>query len=69
MEATVWVLILPEIFVKIDEIKKGINFFRFHRKNKILSSKSEARRIIANKGFKIDNIAVTDEKKNSIKRF
>ena len=54
---------LPEIFVKIDEIKKGINFLDFIVKNKILSSKSEARRIIANKGIKIDNIAVTDEKK------
>ena len=32
-------------------------------KNRILSSKSEARRAIANKGLKIDNIVIEDEKK------
>ena len=31
--------------------------------NKILSSKSEARRAIANKGFKIDDVVIEDEKK------
>jgi len=31
--------------------------------NKILHSKSEARRAIANKGFKIDDVVVVDEKK------
>ena len=31
--------------------------------NKILFSKSEARRAIANKGFKINNVVIDDEKK------
>ena len=35
----------------------------FIAENKILPSKSEARRIISNKGFKIDNIVIEDEKR------
>ena len=54
---------LPEIKVKLSDIKKGINFLDFIAKNKILSSKSEARRAIANKGIKIDNVLLVDEKK------
>ena len=54
---------LPEIKVKLSDIKKGINFLDFIAKNKILSSKSEARRAIANKGIKIDNVLIVDEKK------
>ncbi len=56
-------LSLPEINVQSNEITKGINFLDFVSKNKIISSKSEARRLIANSGFKINNIVVTDEKK------
>ena len=55
---------LPEIKVKSKEIKNGINFIEFLSKNKIVSSKSEARRIMANKGFKINDIVIDDEKKN-----
>ena len=54
---------LPEIKIKSDEVEKGINFLDFIANNKILPSKSEARRAIANKGFKIDGIVVDDEKK------
>jgi len=54
---------LPEIKVKLSDIEKGINFLDFIAKNKILSSKSEARRAIANKGLKIDNVLLVDEKK------
>jgi len=54
---------LPEIKVKLSDIRKGINFLDFIAKNKILSSKSEARRAIANKGIKIDNVLIVDEKK------
>ena len=54
---------LPEIKVKLSDIEKGINFLDFIAKNKILSSKSEARRAIANKGLKIDNVLLLDEKK------
>ena len=54
---------LPEIKVKEDDIKKGISILDFLSKNNITSSKSEARRAIANKGLKINNILVEDEKK------
>ena len=54
---------LPEIKVSSQEIKKGIKVLDFLAKNRILSSKSEARRAIANKGLKIDNIVIEDEKK------
>ncbi|MDA9624889.1 tyrosine--tRNA ligase [Candidatus Pelagibacter bacterium] len=52
---------LPEIQIKLSEIKKGLNFLDLLSKNKIISSKSEARRVIANKGLKIDNVVVVDE--------
>ena len=35
----------------------------FLSKNKIMSSKSEARRAIINKGLKIDNVLVSDANK------
>ena len=54
---------LPEIKVKSNDIKKGISILDFIANNKILSSKSEARRAIANKGFKIDDVVIDDEKK------
>ena len=54
---------LPEIKVKFTEINKGINLLEFLSKNKIMSSKSEARRAIASKGLKIDNVVVVDENK------
>jgi len=54
---------LPEIIIKSSEIKKGINILDFISKNKILPSKSEARRVIASKGFKIDGDIIEDDKK------
>jgi len=54
---------LPIIEIKSNEIKKGINILDFVANNKILPSKSEARRVIANNGLKIDDILVIDEKK------
>jgi tyrosyl-tRNA synthetase len=54
---------LPEIEVKSEEVKKGINILDFLSNNKILSSKSEARRAIQNKGLKINNELLLDEKK------
>ena len=54
---------LPEIRVKTLDIKKGINLLDFLSKNKIVISKSEARRLINNKGLKINNILIVDEKK------
>tara|TARA_X000000950_G_scaffold262650_1_gene334131 strand:+ start:1625 stop:2863 length:1239 start_codon:yes stop_codon:yes gene_type:complete len=54
---------LPEIEIQSNEIKKGIYILDLIVKNKILPSKSEVRRAIANKGFKIDDILIEDEKK------
>ena len=52
---------LPEIKIKLNEINKGIDLLDFLSKNEILTSKSEARRAIANKGLKINNIVINDE--------
>ena len=54
---------LPEIKIKLSEIKKGISVLDILAKNKILTSKSEARRLIKNKGLRINNIIIQDEKK------
>ncbi len=54
---------LPEINIKKEEIKKGINILDLIANNKILSSKSEARRVISNKGLKLNNKVIDDEKK------
>ncbi len=54
---------LPEITIMSSEIEKGINILDLIANNKILLSKSEARRAIANKGFKIDGKVINDEKK------
>ena len=54
---------LPEIKIKFSIIEKGVSFIDFIVTNKILHSKSEARRAIANRGFKIDDIIIEDEKK------
>tara|TARA_Y200000002_G_scaffold377164_1_gene382277 strand:- start:117 stop:1355 length:1239 start_codon:yes stop_codon:yes gene_type:complete len=54
---------LPEIKIKLNEVKKGINILDFIANNKILSSKSEARRAISNKGFKINDLIVDNDKK------
>ena len=54
---------LPEIKINFDKIEKGISFLDLIVDNKILNSKSEVRRAVANKGFKIDDVIVEDEKK------
>ena len=54
---------LPTIKIKSTEVNQGISLLDFLSKNKIMSSKSEARRAIANKGIKIDNIIVVNENK------
>ena len=54
---------MPEIKIKFKEIEKGINILDFISENRILASKSEARRAIANKGFKIDGKVIDNEKK------
>ena len=54
---------LPEIKIKFNKIEKGINILDLIVENKILHSKSEARRAIINKGFKIDDVVIDNEKK------
>ena len=54
---------LPEILIKLNDVKKGVNFIELVAGNKILTSKSEVRRAIANKAFKINDIFVKDDKK------
>jgi tyrosyl-tRNA synthetase len=54
---------LPVIKIKSSQIDKGINFLDFLSENKIMSSKSEARRAINNNGVKINNIVIINEKK------
>ena len=54
---------LPEIKVKSSEISKGINLLDFLSQNNILQSKSEARRVITNKGLKINNVVLLSANK------
>ena len=54
---------MPEIKLKPSEVESGISILDLIAKYNILSSKSEARRAIANKGFKINDVIVEDEKK------
>ena len=54
---------LPEIKIKSREIENGIDILDFLSKNKIMTSKSEARRIILNRGLKINNMAIDEKKK------
>ena len=54
---------LPEIKIKKNEVKKGVNILELLSLNKIMSSKSDARRAIKSNAIKIDNIILTDENK------
>ena len=54
---------LPEIKLKLKEVSQGIRLVDFLSRNNIISSKSEARRVIANKGVKLNNLPVEDEHK------
>ena len=54
---------LPEIKIKHSDIISGINLLDLLSSSNITSSKSEARRTIVNKGLKINNIVISDDKK------
>ena len=54
---------MPEINIKKDEIKKGVSILDLIANNKILSSKSEARRVISNNGLKLNDKIIDSEKK------
>ncbi len=53
---------LPEIKVKLDKIKSGVDIIEFVSENKILTSKNEVRRAILNKGLKINGNVINDVK-------
>ena len=57
---------LPEINIKLSELRKGIGILDILSKHGVLPSKSEARRAIANNGIKIHNSVVTDEKNHTV---
>ena len=50
----------------LKNIEKGINLLDFLSNHKITSSKSDARRIIASRGLKINDVLVINEKKELI---
>ena len=54
---------MPEIKIKHSDIISGINLLDLLSSSNITSSKSEARRTIVNKGLKINNIVISDDKK------
>jgi tyrosyl-tRNA synthetase len=54
---------LPEIKIKESDLKQGIKILDFLSSNKIMSSKSEARRAIKSNALKINNKILTDENK------
>ena len=56
--------VTPEIKEEIIEIKKGINIIDLVISSNLLTSKSEVRRTIKNKGVKINNNPIEDDKFN-----
>ena len=54
---------LPEIKLQRKQIEKGIKILDFLAENKVLASKSEARRAMVNKGIKLNDNILEDEKK------
>ena len=54
---------LPEIKIKKNILKQGINILDLLSSNNIMSSKSEARRAIKSKALKIDNEILLNENK------
>ena len=53
---------LPEIKMKSSELEKGVELIEILTKNNILSSRSEVRRVVANKGLKMNDILIENEK-------
>jgi len=54
---------LPVILIKESLLKNGINIIDFIHTTKILNSKSEVRRAVNERGIKINDAVVTDDKK------
>jgi len=61
---------LPSIKINKEEIKKGINIIDLVISSNLLTSKSEVRRTIKNRGIKINNETIENDKENiSINNF
>ena len=58
---------LPEIKIKLKELEKGVSIIDLIAENNILPSKNEARRAIVNKGLKIGDVVIEDQKKILLK--
>ena len=54
---------LPEIKINKDQIKIGINILDLLSDNKIVASKSEARRVVLSNGIRINDKIISDDKK------
>ena len=54
---------LPVIKVKLNDVNKGINLLNFLTNHKIMSSKNEVRRAILNKGLRINDQVLENNKK------
>ena len=55
---------MPSVKIKKEEVVNGINIIDLVIASNLLSSKSEVRRMIKNKGIKINNEPVENEKYN-----
>jgi len=61
---------LPSIKIHIEEIKKGVNIVDLVISSNLLTSKSEVRRTIKNRGIKVNNKTIENDKENiSINNF
>ena len=54
---------IPEKKISKDSILKGVNIIDLIFQNNLSNSKSEARRVLKNKGIKINDKVVDDDKK------
>ena len=61
MKVRVLDIIFQNKFKKSD-LEKGVSILELLSNNRVVSSKSEARRLILNNGLKINNILVNEEK-------
>jgi len=61
---------LPSVKIHIEEIKKGVNIVDLVISSNLLTSKSEVRRTIKNRGIKVNNKTIENDKENiSINNF
>jgi Tyrosyl-tRNA synthetase len=54
---------LPSVTISKNQIEKEINILNIVILSKMLSSKGEIRRMIKNKGIKINNVTIDNEKR------